>query len=292
MNKLNKIYILILIFIFSLISLSKQESIAFSSNQTNVSIQISEITKITVLPSSLSWTVLPKSEGGVKFLEIKNTGSTNITLIYAYPDTLEKETENPIGAGSSEAYSSGGVVVLKKNESNANWYYAGRIEWNISKPTNAGNTKCQNAIAWGYYRNVTGDYLWCLIPSDGFCNSTSAEIYIENEIDTGSQNTRDPEIGGNFTQASGEWGIYNFSSGPLEGHCVASYYNCSKIYIYRYDLRTNPNFAACDLTNIEQSLNSTSILFPSNSFLINIDVWVPEVPYGWMKPSLITIEAG
>ncbi len=293
MNKVNKFNILLCLLFLSLLSLSKEESFAISSNQTNVSVQILQITQITVLPSSLSWTVLPKQEGGMKFIEIKNSGSTNLTYIYAYVDTLETETQNPIGTGVAQMYSAGGVLVIKKNVSGEKFYYAGRIEWNISKPTNAGTTKCANAKAWGYYRNVTGDYLWCLVnASDGTCNSTSAEIYIENDADDGSASTRDPDIGGSFTQAFKDWAVYNFSSGPLAGHCVAAYWNCSKIYIYRYDSRTDPNFAACDLTAIEQSLNSSAILFPSNSFLVNVDIWVPEIPYGWMKPSLLTIEAG
>lgn len=282
-----------LLLLLILLSLSNQGSFAISSNQTNVSVQISQITKITVLPASLSWTLLPKEEGETKWLEIKNTGSTNITFVYAYVDTLEKETSNPVGSGSAQAYAAGGVLVIRKNVSGEKFYYAGRLEWNTSKPTDAGNTKCANAKAWGYYRNVTGDYLWCLVnASDGTCNSTSAEIYIENDTDKGTASTRDPDIGGSFTHAFKDWGIYNFSSGPLAGHCVAAYWDCSKIYVYRYDSRTDPNFAACDLTAIEQSLNTSAILFPSNSFLIDVNVWVPEIPYGWMKSSLLTIEAG
>ena len=280
--------------LLAILSSLKIPTFAATSNQTNVSVNVTELMKITVSPVNLTWfAVTPSSEGEVKYLDIKNTGSVNISAVYGYVSSLEDEPTNPIPTGSAEAYAAGGVLVLKKNESDAKWYYAGRIEWNISKPTNAGGTYCENAVAWGYYRNVSGDYLWCLVnDSSGFCNSTSAKIYIENDIDDGSASTRQPEVGGNFGAEVGNWGIYSFTGGPLEGHCVAAYYDCSRIYIYRYDRRSNPNFEACPLSNEQQSLRYVN-LTPGDQFTINAGVWIPwGIPAGWLKSSWLTIEAG
>lgn len=273
------------------------KSLAATSNQTNVTVNISTVTKISVIPTNLTWyDVQPSSVGGMKYLDVKNTGSTNISTVYAYVDTLTTEPTNPIPTGNPVNYSSGGVLVLKKNETGANWYYAGRIEWNISKPTNAGGTNCANAIAWGYYRNASGDYLWCLtngteINDTHGCNSENTKFYIEKDIDDGSADTRAPEIGFDIVTPVGDWGIVNFATGPLAGHCVALHRSCEKIYIYRYDRRTSPDFNACGLSDEDQSIRDTTLV-PGDQFTINADVWVPAgIPAGWLASSWLTLEA-
>ena len=268
---------------------------ALTTNQTNITVNVSMLTEITVSPTSLSWDhVSPGSTGGMKYLDIENTGSTNISKVYAYTDTIQMEPTSPLGSDNSTKYAAAGVLVLKKNETGALYYYAGRLEWNTSKPTAAGGANCQNAVAWGYYRNATGEYLWCLTNgTDGYCNNTAASFYIEQDADNGTAATRQPDLGGNIIQNGTDWGLYNFSStGPLRGMAVAVYKDCSKIYLYRYDRRTQFEFTSSGLTDDEQSI-VTETLTPHDTKTINLDVWVPEgMPYGDLRPSILTLEAG
>jgi hypothetical protein len=129
--------------------------------------------------------------------------------------------------------------------------------------------------------------------SDG-CNSTGSKIMIETEVDTGEITTRNPTLGDAVTASVLDWGIYNFSSGPLAGNCVAIYRTCEKIYIYRYDRRNTglTQFDQCGLENDEQSLKTTNFR-PGEEFQIDLDAWVPEgVAGGWLASSWLTLEAG
>ncbi|MEM5834275.1 MAG: hypothetical protein QXQ69_00290 [Candidatus Aenigmatarchaeota archaeon] len=259
---------------------------AFSetSNQTNVTVEVKGVCQITVAPTNHTWfSVTPGSEGGVKTLNIRNSGSKNLTNIYGYVDTLTVETTNPIPTGDPSRYASGGVLVLNAG---SGFYYVGRLEWNVSKPAGAGSSYCDATWStWGWYRNATvGNYLWCMVnASDGTCNASNAKIYIESDVDTGDPSTRDPDKGGNVESQGPDWAIFGFSDGPLAGHCVALYKDCTKIYIYKYD----PTFGDCDM----ESFIRTEALTPSSEFSVSLDVWVPKgIPAGWLASNWLTIE--
>jgi hypothetical protein len=259
-----------------------------TTNQTNVTVEVARVCQITVAPTNHTWfNVMPGSEGGLKTLNIKNSGSQNLTNIYAYVDTIDVETTNPIPTGDASKYASGGVLVL--NTSAGSFYYVGRLEWNVSKPAGAGTTNCDPTWStWGWYRNATvGNYLWCMVNgSDGTCNSSSAKIYIETEADTGEPSTRDPTEGGTVS-GNADWGIYSFTTGPLSGHCVAIYKDCTKMYIYKYDKRSSPSFGLCGGTSYVRSESLT----PGSEFSVNLDVWVPKgIPAGWLASSWLTIQ--
>ncbi|MFH8120340.1 MAG: hypothetical protein QXS37_06065 [Candidatus Aenigmatarchaeota archaeon] len=268
------------------VSLTKP-AFSATSNQTNVTVEVKGVCQITVAPTNHTWfSVSPGSEGGTKLLEIKNSGSKNLTNIYGYIDTIEVETTNPIPTGDPSKYASGGLLVLNNG---SGFRYVGRLEWNVSKPTGAGGSSCTNAVTWGWYRNATvGNYLWCMVnASDGTCNSTNAAIYIENEPDSGEPSTREPSIGGNPSNAFEDWAVYAFTQGPLSGHCVALYKDCTKIYIYKYDKRSNPNFGVCGGTSFIRTEN----LIPGSEFSVSLDVWVPKgIPAGWLASNWLTIE--
>jgi len=286
---------IILFIIISFLLVVKIPKVSLASNQTNVTINVSALMEITILPSKVIWSpVLPASIGGLKYIIIKNTGSLNISSVYFYADTLTSEPNNPVGL-SADKYSSGSVLVIRKNESGAKFYYVGRLEWNVSKPSNAGGTNCQNAIAWGYYRNVSGNYLWCLINGSEInathgCNSTGTALFIESDIDDGNPNTEQPNIQAQVDSLSeADWGIFYFTSGPLADYCVATYRTCEKIFIYKYDKRSNPNFAAC-ASKVEDLITTT--ITPGQERTVNLDVWVPQgMPYGWLASSWLTAEA-
>jgi hypothetical protein len=265
--------------------------VSATSNQTNVSVQVAEVTQISVLPTVISWeSINPGAIGGIKYIQVRNSGSKNITDIYAYADTLTSEPSNPYPAGSPSAFSSGSVLMLRKNETNALYYYADRLEWNISKPAGAGGTNCQDAIAWGYYRNVSNEYVWCLkngteITETGGCNSTNTKFYIEEDPDNGTADTRQPTLSGGTVTEKSDWGLFSFASGPLNGYCVAAARDCTKILIYEHDKRSP--FGDCGASSYIRS----AALTPGDEFTLNLDAWVPKgIPHGWLASSWLTLE--
>jgi hypothetical protein len=271
-----------------------------TTNQTNVTVQVTGLTQITVSPTNLTWgNINPGTTGGIKYLDIINSGSINISTVYGYADTLTSEPNNPILIGVPSSYSSGGVITFKLNQTGAANYYVDRLEWNISKPTSAGGANCADALSWGYYRNASlgfSDYLWCIkngtainVTNGTGCNSTGSQFFIETEADVGEPLTRQPDISGGTVNGQTDWGIFNVSSGSLAGHCIATYIDCTKILIYKYDKRTSPNFATCNSTANLRDVTLT----PGSQFSINLDSWVPQgVPAGWLASSWLTIEAG
>jgi hypothetical protein len=302
--------LVILIFAFSLTGILKGV-VAGTTNQTNITVEVKSISEITVVPTVLAWDqITPGTVGGIKYLDIKNSGSQPISRVYGYVDTLESEPFNPIPNGNSKDFSSGSVLMIRRNESGANYYYAGRLEWNITEvkpgvegPPGSSTSGGDTAVVWGYYRNATpgGNYLFYLVNGSvvnatGGCNSTNSKIMIEQDADNGTAATRNPDLGGTIDVSIPDWGIYNFSTGPLAGHCVALHRTCEKIYIYRYDRRSNPNFNGCLLSDSEQSFYDSTIdttFQPGEEFTINLDAWVPEgIPAGWLNSTWLTIEAG
>jgi len=288
---------------------------ANTTNQTNVTVYISTLTEITVVPRNLTWyNVLPGVPGGIKYLQIRNTGTMNISKVYLHADTLTTEPNNPLPSGIPSPYSSGGVLVVKRNDTPYApdvlypYYYVDRLEWNTSliTPNSRGPAGsiadgADLPITWGYYRNATpgSEYLFYLVNGSTInntngCNSTNSKIMIETEADQGEPSTRNPATGGTVTQTLPDWGIYNFTSGPLAGNCVAIYRTCEKILIYRYDRRDSGStqFNKCDMTNDEQSIKTNNFV-PGEEFQIDFDAWVPEgIPGGGMTPTWLTVEAG
>jgi len=286
-----------------------------TTNQTNITVNVLPFTEITVIPRNLTWytQITPGSTGGRKQLEIKNSGSNTITKVYAYVDTLDVESSNPIPQGDPTKYASGGVLMIKKNDTPYDptavydWYHVGRLEWNTSLitlgspgPAGASTTGGDIPITWGYYRNATPgyNYLFYLVNGSeindtGGCNTTGSKIMIETDVDTGELTTRNPALGDVVSASVPDWGIYNFTSGPLVGSCVAIYRTCEKIYIYRYDRRNTgfTQFNECLLDDDEQSLRTTNFA-PGEEFQIDLDAWIPEgIAGGWLASDWLTLEA-
>ncbi|MEM7817046.1 MAG: hypothetical protein QXZ20_03975, partial [Candidatus Aenigmatarchaeota archaeon] len=220
-------------FIFSSTTLAAQDTVTIDVN-------ISTTAQIILLPESLNWTnVSTGSTGGHKNITLKNAGSVNVSQIYAYVDTLEDESTRPYGSDDPQSYAAGGVLTIK-NETDDAYYFIGRLEWNWTQdiPNHVWNVN--SPVAWGYFRNTTNDYVWVLgNGTDGMCNASGAQFKIESDIDLGTQETRTPNVDGGTVETAGDWGLFTISSSPLAGYCVAAYYDCSKIYIYNYDKRTD-----------------------------------------------------
>jgi len=264
-----------------------------SVNDTvDVYVSVERVAEVTVFPPILSWSVVPGGVGGAKLLDIKNTGSVNLTNIYAYVDTLTDETTRPYGSPNATDYAAGGLIVFK-NETYDKFFFAGRIEWNWTEDiSNMIKTGVTSPIAWGFFKNTTYEYNWLVgNGTDGFCNNTATQFALEDDIDNGTAATRTPTTDGIYCNAADADWTYcsvNRPTAPLYESCVAIYKDCSKIFIYRYDKRSSPNFGACSNSRYIQAPD----LVPYETHTLTLDIYTPlGIPWGNLNTATITVVA-
>jgi len=261
------------------------------NDTATVYVSVKSVAEITVWPDVLSWVdVQPGRAGGTKLLDIINTGSKNVTQIYAYVDTLQDETERPYGSSNSTKYAAGSVIVFK-NETYNKFFFAGRIEWNWTEAISNLNTSyVTSPKAWGFFKNTSFEYVWLLgNGTNGYCNETGAEFAIEDDVDNGTAETRTPDdtsITMDSSDANFGYFSVNRASSPLYQSCVAAYYDCTKIYIYKYDKRSG--FTSCSNSNFIQEGN----LPPSDVHSLTLDVYIPYgIPAGSLNTATFTVYA-
>jgi len=287
---LKKALSLLVIFttLLTIFSIAKTQPV---SDTATINITIQAVAQITVWPDFLSWVnVEPGKAGDTKLLDIINTGSINVTQIYAYVDTLEDETQRPYGSANATNYAAGGVIVFK-NETYNKFFFAGRIEWNWTEDiSNLNKNNVNSPVAWGFFKNTSFEYVWLLgNGTNGYCNNTGAQFAIEDDVDNGTAETRTPETTSiSFDGGDANFGYFsiNRASSPLYESCVAAYYDCSKIYIYKYDKRSG--FSTC--------LNSRYIqqtsLPPSDVHTLTLNVYIPYgIPNGNLNLATLTVYA-
>ena len=287
------IIVMLVLFVLSTISTPG----VFASNDTvSINVSITQFTQISVLPDSITFAdLLPGGESNYVNVSVKNIGSTNVTAIYVYTSSIADEIISPLGSGNATAYASTGFILIK-NSTLSNHSHAGRLEWNLSSvlqnetlDLDVGTTQ----FIHGFYRNATyGDYLFKVENgTEGFCNNSGAAMEIINTAENGSAQHRDfsteSTTADNTVDASNVyWGIFSFTSGPLEDHCVAVDSGCTKIFIYKYDQRSN--FTGCD---IDGSFDTTT-LTPGNETIGTIYASVPQgTPQGQAIVGTLTFDA-
>jgi hypothetical protein len=284
-------------FVFLLVGaiITSTPVLADVNDTVTIDVNVTEAASIVVVPETLNWTGVSTGQtGGLKQLNIKNAGSINVSQIYAYIDTLESEPSRPYGSGNPLDFSAGGVIALE-NETDPGYFFAGRIEWNWTQDIpNHDWTAVDDvdAIAWGYFRNTSSDYVWVLgNGTAGRCNETGTQFAVEHEVDLGTTATRSPEATSiNRDGGDGNWSYFsvNDAGSPLYQYCVASYWDCSKIYIYHYDKRTDPSFTTCANSAYLQETNLT----PGYTIILDVDAWVPNgYPAGYLNTTVMTIYA-
>ena len=278
-------------FVWFALAILSISSIAFAAEDTvTVDVNVATVAQLTVIPEILSWSdINPGTTGTVQSLNIKNTGSVNLTYIYAYVDTLTDEATRPYGYDDPLMYAAGGVIVFK-NETYDKFFFAGRLEWNWTEDVgNDDLSAITSPVAWGFFKNTSYEYYWALgNGTDGFCNNTGAQFAIEDDVDNGTVETRTPTTTDIILQTGTDWGYFsiNRASAPLYESCVAAYYDCSKIYIYRYDKRTG--FASCGNPNYIQAPN----LVPGETHTLTLNVYIPlGIPFGNLNTSTFTVYA-
>jgi hypothetical protein len=293
------VLVISVVFLFSTISTTVL-AYGNANDTVIIDVNVSSISQITLLPATLSWTgVGAGTAGGHKNITVKNTGSLNLTQIYAYVDTLVNESTRPYGSGDPGRYSAGGVLTIR-NETDTTYFYLGRIQWNWTQDIpnhNWGNVT--SPIAWGYFTNLTDDYVWVLgNGTAGYCNNTTTQFAIEDNADVGTVATRTPDkasitLNGNDTN----WTYFsvNRATSSLYQYCVAAYYDCSKIYIYKFDKRnSNPNFAGCsgNADYLYSGSGAEGPLMPGSTIILKVDPWVPYgTPAGNLNTTTLTVVA-
>lgn len=262
-----------------------------ATDTVTVDVSIATISQITVTPETLTFSgINPGQSGEEKSLNIRNTGSVNVTNIYAYVDTLTDETTRPYGSDDPSKYAAGGVIVFK-NETYNKFFNAGRLEWNWTEDiSNLEKGGVTSPVAWGFFKNTSYEYVWLLgNGTNGYCNNTGAEFAISYYADNGTVETRTPQAT-NIEYDGGDenWGYFSVKEddAPIYESCVAVYHDCTKIYIYAYDKRSG--FATCDNSRYIQSGN----LPPGNIHTLTLNVYIPlGVPDGSLNTATLTVVA-
>jgi len=283
------ILIALVLLVFPLVPVFADETIA----NITVNVTVAPVAEITVVPNYLEWLNLnPGSTGTSQLVEVKNSGSVNVTSLYIYASTLDDETTRPYGTGDPSKYSAAGVIVVR-NEIDTIPQFVGRIEWNWTDSiNNADFSEINNLKAWGFYKNTSFEYVWAVgAGSDDFCNSTGAQFAIEDDPDMGTTATRTPTT----TWITRDGGDENFGYFSVSGRaafggedvCVAVAADCSKIYIYRYDKRSG--FSTCG----NSAYLTTRTLTPGDIYVIPyLNAFVPKgIPAGILKEGTLTVVA-
>jgi hypothetical protein len=284
-------------------------TVGYASDNSTLYVNIEQISEITVYPPSLSWSLPPCRASTPKLLDVRNTGSLNVSDIHAYVSTLDNETIRPYGQDNASWYTANSLITIR-NETNASIYFAGRLEWNWTEDisykdlTELGSGACTSAghnCSWGFVRNTSYEYLWAISngtdPSEtGLCNFTDTQLALENDTDTGASDgsTRTPcktGITNNGADASYSYFSINREGHLLEGSCVAISAACDKIYIYKYDMRSNSgttDFDTCSNARYVQVGN----LVPRAEHTLTLDAYAHYgIPDGTMGTGIIYIEA-
>jgi hypothetical protein len=286
------INIILIIILFSLFFLTQLNLIVLAAQDTiTIDVNVSVVSQIILVPESLTWLqVGTGSAGGYKNITLKNAGSLNVSEIYSYVDTLTDEAIIPYGSDDPASYAAGGVLTIK-NETDSRYYFLGRLEWNWTQDIPTSDfAAVTSPIAWGYFRNTSNDYVWVVgNGTNGFCNNTGTKFAIEDDIDLGTLETRTPSdttITRNAGDASYSYFSVSRDTAPLYRFCVATYYDCTKIYIYNFDKRSG--FTNC----AESDYLQEGQLAPGNTIILKVDPWVPNgIPGGNLTQATLTVVA-
>ena len=284
-------------------------TLGYASDNSTISVNVGQASEITVLPTSLSWSgVAPGTESSSQTLDIKNTGSENVSQIHAYVTTITNETTRPYGTDEVSNYAATGVIMIS-NESNATIYFAGRKEWNWTENVSymnlvnlgAGACKAGYNCSWGFIRNTSYEYLWAAsngtsVDEAPFCNFTDAQLLFENDTDTGAVDgsTRTPDAAGMTANGADlNFSYWSMQRGDhfLSDSCIALHRSCQWIYLYKFDRRSSADNLDFDTCSNSRDLQQIA-LPPRDVHTVTLNVYMPVgIPDGDMAAGGIYVEA-
>jgi hypothetical protein len=248
-----------------------------------------------VVPESLTWSGLyPGTNGSSQYIDVKNSGSVNLTKVYIYASTLSDESARPYGTNNPQNYAAAGLITIK-NETDTIPEFVGRIEWNwtdVIDGADYSDIPSNSLRAWGFYKNTSFEYVWAVgNGTGGFCNNTGALFAIEDDPDAGTTATRTPTTTGiSYVAGDTSYGYFKAVDRAAFGGtgsyaCIAVAYDCSKIYIYKYDMRSG--FSNCGQYLTTRWLTPGDILR-----LTYLNAYVPKgIPAGVLREGTLTVVA-
>jgi len=263
-----------------------------ATNTTVIEINISEVSKIEVTPTELSWTLLtPGTNGSIQNITVKNTGSTIFSNgIYLSVDTWKNTTNNPTAGDDPTKYMAGTFLTAGNltHVASDRWWFINQISFNeTTEPSAAGYSGWStSATSWGYYQNNSQDWLWEMTAGgDGDCRnmSESGSFKIVQTADSKDLGTTHSA---NWASNNTEWGLWSFATGALTEHCVVTHTSCNFIMIYKFDRNTTISSCNNDTYVHPGTLNC------GNSKTIFLKPNIPNgVPAGFLTNSTLTITA-
>jgi hypothetical protein len=270
-----------------------------TTDNVTVNISVGELAEITVNPINFTLIDVPvgTDTSEVSF-SIKNTGSTNITNIFAYSDTIFVESESVVDTGDPTKYAAAGFVFIRNESSDGISAHVGKLEWNTStlESENLNLDPGTAKFGRGWYHNASNTWLWKVENgSNGTCNNTGTDFKIKEAPENGtSPLNRDFTDGivttGTFDEQTANWSLFNMGGTVLNYYCVAAYWNCTKIYIFKYDKRydAETNFDGCD----NAAYMREAILYPAQSIPFYLYGSVPKgTPYGLTTSNTLVLAA-
>ena len=289
------------VLVLTFLGIFSTTAFAMESN-VSVEVTVTALTEITVTPTVLNWSgVTPGAAGGTKSVEIKNTGSSNITNLYSYMSTITNETTSPYGLSTAQSYSAGGIIAFR-NSSQTTYWWAGRQEWNWTQTiqnTDRSAVTIPSRAAEGFFRNASVSYYWTVGNGTNTtgslgCNNTGAIFAISDAVDNGNVTTRTPSATSITADGRDENFTYfsvNRGSSFLNGACVAVSANCNRVYVYKFDKRTAAQGFDGNKCNNAVYINAGPIA-PSDIEAITADAWIPKcIPAGTLKSARWTFVA-
>ena len=166
-----------------------------------------------------------------------------------------KTIGNPVASGQITDYAAGGFVLFRNETESLRYFHAGRLEWNLTEVMAGENLDLTAGVvnfSHGWYRLASGnEFLWkvengtCGVDAGltaGICNCTDANLIISQLPENSSGSSRD--LSANTATAptpnavNFNWSLFHYNAsqgGPLQDHCVAVSWDCTKIFIYKYD---------------------------------------------------------
>ena len=292
-----KIVSLMLVALFAVFIVFSAKTVFANTFNVTVEVNIGTLTEITVTPQILNWSgLLPGFTGGNMTVDVRNTGSTNITNMYAFVTTLDNESARPYTSSDPQSYSAGGLLTFK-NESTPQYFWAGRLEWNWTESiqnTNKAVIGSTSRAAEGFFRNASRSFYWAVgngtNGGENGCNNTGAIFAIEDQWDNGTSTTRTPDDT-SITRNGGDFGFSYFSVGRagsfLVTQCVAVSTDCTKVYVYNFDKRSGGSFNGTTCSNAD--FITAGPLAPNDIERLSADAWVPKgIPAGTLKAATWT----
>ncbi len=295
-----------------------------TSNDTiQLWVTVAEKTMVDIQPDLLAWqdvdpgtqTDISQAFGFPKeAVQIENIGSTNISYIWfnnSYPSSL------PFGSGSSADYDAGNFAVIRMNQTNADYFFINRVEYNESELIYL-QLPVAGTWAHGRFRSANHEWFWTINATTGNCSNAEFKIgkTAHNQTQLGSTDLTvcdaalsgavalgaNPCRGDTLTATSlapytgnNMWGwadVYVGENANYENYTIAVHWNCSQTVKALFNHWNMDAPGAQEGANHPEYFYDTT-LKPGEHIIANVKL---RIPYGTAAGNIsgeltVTVEA-